>query len=722
MSHAVPVAFRALPPYTYAPMVRAGEWLRVLLLVVATCCLWQVRYVATARQYPTFDAGDLFGYFLPAYEYLGERLRAGEIALWNPYQGAGVPMLATLQPGVLYPPRLLLLLLSAPTVLGLLALGHILLGVVAMDRLCRRLGASALGATVGAMVFAASVTFPRINSPPQLEPAAWMPVCGFALVALIETARWRAAIGLGLAIAMPLLAGGYQVAVYVVYALAILGLALLADGRWRPLLLRRAVLVRLAAAGVLAITTALPQALPTLEWSAASSRQLGRLTDEQLFPTYTEMIGWFQTVLPQQVLYRTDPMSNWHLSVPVVALAAVGFLANRLFGLVLGVGTLVAYYVMLGPGSPLFFLYRWLPGLAMFRYPIRMWVIIGFTAAIAAGLATTRLGVAARLPVLRRGVEIALAVVVAVVLVSTGYNPNHYPWTHPPVAAPAFVDTAKRLAGSDRAWLPGDRLDLGFGVYPRHGTRQSLRVLQDYEPLSSRRLGLFLAAVTDRPDFDDDPAQAFTGSIPKVRRIARPYLLDLVSVRAVVTPQTTIDDPAALGWAPVEQAGTLALYENRYALPRAYLTSRVAFVPTEADALAHLIAAGPASRDGVVLVGAPADADAATRTATQATAMAPARVTRDDPEHLTIAIAPERPAVLVIADAFAPGWSARVDGAPRRLWQANHLVRGVEVRPGDRVVELTYDAPGFRLGVGLAVAGWLLVAVIALGERRAPAQ
>ena len=64
------------------------------------------------------------------------------------------------------------------------------------------------------------------------------------------------------------------------------------------------------------------------------------------------------------------------------------------------------------------------------------------------------------------------------------------------------------------------------------------------------------------------------------------------------------------------------------------------------------------------------------------------------------------PSILVLADAFAPGWDVTVDGAPRRLWQANHLVRGVMVRPGDRRVEFIYHAPGLRFGIGAALSVW----------------
>ncbi len=73
--------------------------------------------------------------------------------------------------------------------------------------------------------------------------------------------------------------------------------------------------------------------------------------------------------------------------------------------------------------------------------------------------------------------------------------------------------------------------------------------------------------------------------------------------------------------------------------------------------------------------------------------------------------------MLVLADAFAPGWEVAVDGRWRRLWQANHFVRAVVLRPGDRQVEFRYHAPGFALGMALFVVTWTVV-LTALGMGR----
>ena len=66
---------------------------------------------------------DLFSQFWPSYAYEADRLRALELPFWDPYQAGGHPFVAALQPGALYPARLLLLFLDVPTAMHVSTLG-----------------------------------------------------------------------------------------------------------------------------------------------------------------------------------------------------------------------------------------------------------------------------------------------------------------------------------------------------------------------------------------------------------------------------------------------------------------------------------------------------------------------------------------------------------------------------------------------------------------------
>ena len=64
------------------------------------------------------------------------------------------------------------------------------------------------------------------------------------------------------------------------------------------------------------------------------------------------------------------------------------------------------------------------------------------------------------------------------------------------------------------------------------------------------------------------------------------------------------------------------------------------------------------------------------------------------------------PAVVVIRNAYDPGWRARVDGRSSPLFPADAIDQGVVVPAGRHVIELSYVDPSIRyglLGSGLAL-------------------
>jgi hypothetical protein len=78
------------------------------------------------------------------------------------------------------------------------------------------------------------------------------------------------------------------------------------------------------------------------------------------------------------------------------------------------------------------------------------------------------------------------------------------------------------------------------------------------------------------------------------------------------------------------------------------------------------------------------------------------------------------PALLVVQDAFWPGWRASIDGQPTEIFAADYLVRAVAWPKGRHVLEMVYDPPELRLGLAVSTVGALLtLALAAFGARRA---
>jgi uncharacterized membrane protein YfhO len=78
-----------------------------------------------------------------------------------------------------------------------------------------------------------------------------------------------------------------------------------------------------------------------------------------------------------------------------------------------------------------------------------------------------------------------------------------------------------------------------------------------------------------------------------------------------------------------------------------------------------------------------------------------------------------RPGILVLTDAFFPGWKATVDGKPAHIYRINYLLRGVRLDTGVQRVEFRYQPASWRLGRSLsAVALVILFAMALIGWRR----
>jgi len=78
--------------------------------------------------------------------------------------------------------------------------------------------------------------------------------------------------------------------------------------------------------------------------------------------------------------------------------------------------------------------------------------------------------------------------------------------------------------------------------------------------------------------------------------------------------------------------------------------------------------------------------------------------------------------VLVLADAWDPGWRARVDGASVPVLRANIAFLGVALPAGHHTVELVYRPAEVSRALALSAVGLLAVAGLALTGRRRPRQ
>jgi hypothetical protein len=72
-----------------------------------------------------------------------------------------------------------------------------------------------------------------------------------------------------------------------------------------------------------------------------------------------------------------------------------------------------------------------------------------------------------------------------------------------------------------------------------------------------------------------------------------------------------------------------------------------------------------------------------------------------------------RGGLVVLNDAWAAGWTVRIDGHPASIIRVNDVMRGVDVPVGNHLITWHYKVPG--LSEGLAISGFAALLLIAIG-------
>jgi hypothetical protein len=72
--------------------------------------------------------------------------------------------------------------------------------------------------------------------------------------------------------------------------------------------------------------------------------------------------------------------------------------------------------------------------------------------------------------------------------------------------------------------------------------------------------------------------------------------------------------------------------------------------------------------------------------------------------------------ILVLTDAFYPGWKVFVDGKEQTIRRANYLFRGVELPAGAHQVEFVYDPLSFKIGLIVSLLTVVLLIAVPLAS------
>lgn len=177
------------------------------------------------------------------------------------------------------------------------------------------------------------------------------------------------------------------------------------------------------------------------------------------------------------------------------------------------------------------------------------------------------------------------------------------------------------------------------------------------------------------------------------------------------------DEP---GWFDLAFAAEgVEIHRNLRARPRAYLVGGVRLEEDPNQLFATMRGPDYDPAREVLTDWAPGEALALAPGAAQGTA----EVVEHTPLRVTVDVETDAPGVLVLADAYYPGWKAYLGGARADIFPAYYAFRGVVVPEGESRVVFRYEPLSAAVGLGVSAGALLAGAAVALlmiwrGRRR----
>ena len=612
---------------------------------------------------------------------IADAFRGGRLPTWDPHVMAGFPMLAEPQSAVFYPPTWLCLLLSAGAFWTVSAWMHLALsGVFAQRWLERGLGLNRWSATVGALVYMVSgfisghVLAGHVN---YVWAYPWIPALLWRLEERLAAPSLKNGVWLAVVLAMLFLAGVPQ---FVFFA----GLLVIArllhfilagvDGR------RDRARQSLRPVGwlLLGLAFCAPQLFPTLELIGEMQRGGGGTS-----PYYTDY-----SMKPREVgalIFPPSPSTSpwWETCGFVgggVLLLTLAIYLGRHPQRYLWTG-LAALALLLAFGDSLP-VYRGfvtvVPGAGWFRGPGRYLLI--FTLAMA-GLAA--IGFEALWNRGRRGPRLAgaLLAVSALGQLLMFARPCFSGKPEDGLRMPAALRTTLQgLCGLEGRVVNGSPNAQLIGQCQAEG----LDHVGGYEPMMLSRYAEVMNVARGAPA---DSLMVILASAGEHR------VLWMLAARVWVThrPQTTLNP-----------------------LPRAWVVNNAVVLEDKAERL-KILAEGPWDPEYTVILESYPKVAPPDPTKPRA---GKARVLSKRPGFYELEAECDAPALLVLSEAYYPGWSATVDGRETEVVPANHLIQTIWLPKGKHLVRFEYRSRWLPLGFVVAVLAALVPVGLLVRHRR----
>jgi hypothetical protein len=710
-----------------------------------------------------------FGFFgYPLAFYHRESFWRGEVPLWNPLSDCGIPFLAQWNTLACYPPSLFYLLLPVPWALNVFIMLHWLLGAMGTSRLAYEWTGDRLGAGVAGTAFAFNGLAINCLIWPNVTAAlGWMP--------WVILANRKAGIRGKRYITFAAIIGALQMltgAVELILLTWLLSVLVFLIAREAALVSRfhqaaRTGLVVLLITGLSAL-----QLLPFFDLLLHSNRDSSFVSTASSMPIY----GWANFIVPLfrlsrspvGIYYQAEQFwtTSYYLSIIVLALALFAVWRPR-FTLTswLAVACVLSVFVAMGDNTPIYRSLRSiLPPLNLINFPAKYLLVLPLLISLLAAFGIRRF----RREPDTHGNRLAwcwvvttLLVLVLGVLVYGRFSTNSRDWSLT-ILWNGILRAAILIAGVAALWFclrsaPQSNIARGAAglAIPlliwldvvAHTPRQNptvesialapgFRRLTNAVSMSSQPPGRILLSREARLQTDrvtlPDPLNDYLGhrlseafncnlldGLSKVEGFyplfikehidilrllythpdaASSRLADFLCVSHVSKPGNPLDLVPRTSFAPLATAGQSPVFADRTDTLRGLIApefdpGRTAYLPLEARG----VIGGTNQKDSVV------------------------RSSHMGTHRTTLEVESLTSSLVVIAQSFYPPWRAQINGAPARIWRANHAFQAIVVPPGRSVISLKYEDHAFMAGLAVSVLA-LAIAWRARADRAGPAR
>ncbi len=184
-------------------------------------------------------------------------------------------------------------------------------------------------------------------------------------------------------------------------------------------------------------------------------------------------------------------------------------------------------------------------------------------------------------------------------------------------------------------------------------------------------------------------------------------LLDIFNLKYIITPpdQEIIEKEFELIY---DQE--IRIYQNKKALPRAFLVPQVQIIQNKGEILETLASPEFEPLQTAIFEEEPKISGSNDLRGSSLI------ITEYKPKEVKIKTHLEKDGFLILADAYYPGWQVFIDGEKDKIYQANYLGRGVALPAGDHEVVFKFKPKTITIGFYLSLITLISMTVFITGE------